>query len=100
MLVDMCEALRNGIKVLENSEAVLLYMEYGYVDRAGFRVMQEVKPGEYLAICKESGYSVWLGAFSTHKSTKGDFQRCKKAFERYSPNEMAKLWREAGVIQE
>lgn len=95
MLADMYDALQKGTKVLENKEAVLLYMENGWSD---LKMDVYVKPGEYLAICKNPGYSQWLGAFEIYKSTKGKFPRCKKAFERYSPNEIAKLYREAGVI--
>lgn len=95
MLADMYDALQKGTKVLENKEAVLLYMENGWSD---WKMGVEVKPGEYLSICKKPGWSQWLGDFEIYKSTKGNFQRCKKAYEKYSPNEMEILRRTAGLI--
>ena len=100
MIVDYYGALESGTKVLENKEAVLLYMENGWWDGQNFDFdkRQVVEPGEYLAIEKKAGWNAWIGCVEVRKSTKGNFKRCKKAFEKYSPNEMAKLYKEAGVI--
>ena len=63
-------------KVLENSEAFVVYFE---------------RCGDYMAIDKETrGKEYTLGGLY-NRSTSGDFKRCKKAFEKYSPKTMQAL---------
>lgn len=57
-------------KVLENKEAVVLYFGGGYY----MAVSKEIKGKEY----------TFSGLY--HNSTAGNFKRCKKAFEKYSPH--------------
>lgn len=61
------------VKVLENSEAELIYNE---------------TTGEYIAIEKAVTYTNYGDCWH---STKGSFKRCKKAFEKYSPKSMAAI---------
>lgn len=56
-------------KVLENDKAVVVYFE---ID------------GKYMAIEKATSGKEYTFSGLYHRSTRGDFKRCKKAFEKYS----------------
>lgn len=67
-------------KVLENEEAMLVY--FGDDD--------------YMAISKQRKGMEYTYSGFYYNSTRGDFNRCKKAFEKYSPETMKRLsaWRQ------
>lgn len=56
-------------KVLENRKAVVVYFELS---------------GSYMAIEKQTSGKEYTFSGLYHRSTRGDFKRCKKAFEKYS----------------
>ena len=62
-----------GKKVLENKEAFVIYFEIG---------------GSYMAVDKTIKGKEYTFSGLYHRSTSGDFKRCKKAFEKYSPESM------------
>ena len=66
-------------KVLENDEAMLVYFRDDY----------------YMAISKQRKGMEYTYSGFYYNSTCGDFKRCKKAFEKYSPETMKRLsaWR-------
>lgn len=73
---DYFHSMRVGTKVLENNEAVVLYFE---------------RSGKYEAIEKRLSGKEYTYSGLYHRSTSGDFKRCKKAFEKYSPKTMMAL---------
>lgn len=85
------EAIRKALRwgditpVLENKEAILYYAENG-ASTSGNNYDLELKPGEYIAVSKEIKEDVWTA--EVQNSTKGNFKRAKKAFEKYSPETM------------
>lgn len=80
MLTEIHKARSCGMVVMETEEAMLLCMGKKFFDN---HTGQEVKPGEYLAVEKASTCDIF-GA-DVYKSTKGNYRRAMKAFERYSP---------------
>lgn len=63
-------------KVFENEEAMLVYFPNG---------------GDYMAISKQRKGMEYTYSGFYYNSTSGNFQRCKKAFEKYSPKTMQRL---------
>ena len=62
-------------KVYENEEAVMVYICEDY----------------YMAVSKELKGEEYTYSGLYYNSTKGNFKRCKKAFEKYSPKTMKAL---------
>ena len=79
------EARNKLTKVYENNEAVMYYAENA-VYTCGHNYNLDLKAGEYIAVSKEVKADVWT--VNVQNSTKGNFRRAKKAFEKYSPKMM------------
>lgn len=83
----------NGIKIYENKEALMLYFENDFISENASDIVT-IKADSYIALEKQFYYDCFSN--SVHRSTKGNFNRCKKAFEKYSENTMKALKEKAG----
>ena len=86
----LTQAINSGnlMKIEESWEADLYYAEKD-IETYGENYNLKIKAGEYLAVSKDEKMDVWTDYY--FNSTKGNYKRCEKAFEKYSPKYTAYL---------
>ena len=84
----------NLMKVLECKEADV-WFALEEIETFGENYNLKLKAGEYIAVSREPKMDVWSDTY--FNSTKGSYERCNKAFEKYSPETTAWMRKAAGI---